>query len=566
MRDEKQGFLSLIERSIDPILLLEGRTVAHCNRAAVDLFGCRSKDEILKRRLSDLSPPKQPDGTPSTQKERTFITGALKKDALQFEWLFRKFDGKEFRSEISLSVIRYGTKEFLRAALRALMPTKNVHAAPEEGEKNYQSMFENAMEGMFQVTPEGRFLRVNPALARIVGYDSPEDIMRHAPNLAEQAYVSPERRIEYLNLLKTEGRVSNFECQLRREDGSNHWVSISSRAVHNKAGKVLYVEGHLQDITERKRAEEQLILERDLALELARVSTLDEALSLTVRAVTQAGGCECVGIYLRNSATGDLEVASSAGLSEEFLKNVARLVPVSEKPLYVSIDKNTDLPFREALVAEGIRSLAVVPVLHQAGIIACFNAGSRGSDTIPPSSRPTLELIGMQFGSIIARLQADQELKEDLEKLRQIEETLEGKSRSLEETNSALKVLLNGREKDNNELTGKILSNVEQLVKPYVKKLKESNLDVSQAAWVDIIETNLKEITSPFLKNLNATHFTPRELEIIQLLKEGRTSREIGELLHITFQGVEIHRHRIRKKLGLTKKKANLQAYLFSLM
>ena len=191
-------------------------------------------------------------------------------------------------------------------------------------------MVENATEGIFQVTPDGRFLSVNPALARIAGYDSPEEMMKKTEDLAHQAYVSPERRLEYVKLLETEGRVSNFECQLYRKDGTSHWVCLSSHAVCDGDGKVLYFEGHLQDITERKLAEEQLILQRDLALELAKVSSLDEALSLTIHAVTQASGCECAGIYLRNSATGDLELASSAGLSEEFLKKVARVAAGSD--------------------------------------------------------------------------------------------------------------------------------------------------------------------------------------------------------------------------------------------
>ena len=109
------------------------------------------------------------------------------------------------------------------------------------------------------------------------------------------------------------------------------------------------------------------------------------------------------------------------------------------------------------------------------------------------------------------------------------------------------------------------MSNVEQLIQPYVRKLKESKLDVSQEAWVDIIETNLQEITSPFLKNAAAFNFTPKELEVIQLLKEGKSTKEIAELLHVCEGAIELHRHRVRKKLGLNKKKTNLQSYLFSL-
>jgi PAS domain S-box-containing protein len=566
MGDRKQGFLSLIERSTDPIVLLDGKGVTECNQAAVGLFGCRGKDEILNRCLSDLSPRKQPDGTLSKQKERTLITGAFKKEALRFEWMFRKPDGEEFPAEVTLGTIGCGTRELLRAALRRLVPPRSAGALPAETENTYRSMFENATEGMFRVAPAGHFLSVNPALARIAGYDSPEEMMNQTGDLARQAYVSAERRRECVNLLETEGRVSNFECQLRRKDGSTHWVSFNSHVVHDEAGKVLSYEGHLQDITERKLAEEQLMLQRDLALELARVASLDEALSLTIRAVTQTTGCECVGIYLTNSATGELELASSAGLSEEFLKKIPRVTAGLDKPVHFAVDENMDRPYREALVAEGIRSVALIPILYQGGIIACFNAASHRTDTIPASSRSTLEFIGAQFGNIIARLQAEQELQKDLERRKQIEEALETKTRSLEEVNAALKVLLNGRDKDNNELTGKVMANVEQLIQPYVRRLKASKLDVSQTAWIDIIETNLREITSSFLKNINVFDFTPKELEVIQFLKEGRSSQEIADLLNVCSGAVQMHRHRIRKKLGLNKKKTNLQSYLFSLV
>jgi DNA-binding CsgD family transcriptional regulator len=215
---------------------------------------------------------------------------------------------------------------------------------------------------------------------------------------------------------------------------------------------------------------------------------------------------------------------------------------------------------------KAVRSVALIPILHKKEIIACFNAGTRKADTIPLSSRPTLELIGAQCGNIIARLQAERELQEDLERRKRIEESLEIKGRSLEEINAALRVLLNGREKENNELTGKVSSNVEQLIQPYVKKLKESKLDATQAAWIDIIDTNLREITSPLLRNLNGFDFTPRELEVIQLLKQGRSTKEIADLLHVCSGAIEMHRHRVRRKLGLNKKKTNLQSYLYSLV
>ena len=280
------------------------------------------------------------------------------------------------------------------------------------------------------------------------------------------------------------------------------------------------------------------------------------------------------GIYLRNGATGDLELASAAGLSEEFQKNVSHAAAGSdgwtlvnqETPVYCSLQEEMNWPCREAFVAEGIRSVAVVPILYKGGIIFCFNSGARGVDTIPASSRSTLELIGAQLGHIVARLQAEEGRRSDLQRLKHIEEVLEARTRSLEEMNAALKVLLAGRERDKHEVEEKVLSNVEQLIQPYLRKLKASTVDFTQRAWIDIVEANLRQITSPFLKNTLAFNFTPKELEVIQFMKEGRTTKEIAGLLHVCPGAIDIHRHHIRKKLGLNNKKVNLQAYLFSMV
>lgn len=436
----------------------------------------------------------------------------------------------------------------------------------------YRSMFENASEGMFQVTPDGRLLNANRALARISGWDLPKELMRDVTDVGRQAYVDPDRRLEYLELLRTEGCVRNFECQLRRKDSAAQWVSLSSHAVRNQQGKILYFEGHLQEINERRLAEEQLLVQRNLALNLAKVSSLDDALSLVVQAVTRAYGCDCAMIYMRDSAMGNLELASAAGLSEQFQRKVSRAgsdgwaLANKGKPMYCAVREEKDLPHREALIGEGIRSLAIIPIRCNGDIIACFNAGSRVQDTIPASSQSTLELVGAQFGNILDRLQAEQELRKDSEKRKQIEEALEIKTRTLVEMSTTLRVLLKSREDDKKELTESVLSHVEQLIQPYVGKLKGSRLDAAQQAWIDIIESNLREITSPFLKNIVPFNFTSKEIEVIHFIKEGRSTEEIAELLHVGTCAIGMHRHSIRKKLGLNKKKTNLRAYLDSLV
>jgi DNA-binding NarL/FixJ family response regulator len=158
------------------------------------------------------------------------------------------------------------------------------------------------------------------------------------------------------------------------------------------------------------------------------------------------------------------------------------------------------------------------------------------------------------------------ELSERNERKKAQDELLQ-KSKSLEEANIALKVLLQHREEDRKAMEDKVITNVKQLVLPYIDKLKILKLNEKQLSYVKIIEDNLKDIISPFLRSLSIEHvdFTPREIQITSLVKEGKTTKEITELLNISATAVDFHRKNIRVKLGIKNKKANLHSYLLSI-
>ena len=136
---------------------------------------------------------------------------------------------------------------------------KNVETALRQTEEKYRNMFENATEGIFQTSIDGRFLSANPSLARIHGYDSPEDLIRSITNINRQLYVNPANRVELVNLLKKHGVVQNFEVQMHRKDRSLQWILINIREVRDDRGNALYYEGTMQDITRRKKAEAALM-------------------------------------------------------------------------------------------------------------------------------------------------------------------------------------------------------------------------------------------------------------------------------------------------------------------
>ncbi|MBE9129169.1 PAS domain S-box protein, partial [Coleofasciculus sp. LEGE 07081] len=133
-----------------------------------------------------------------------------------------------------------------------------VGEALRQAEEKYRSIFENSIGGIFQTTPEGRFMSANPALARIYGYTSPAELITELTDIEHQLYVNLNQRAELTHLIHEQGAVSGFESQVYRRDGRSIWIAENARAVRDSKGMLLYYEGSVEDITERKLAAEKL--------------------------------------------------------------------------------------------------------------------------------------------------------------------------------------------------------------------------------------------------------------------------------------------------------------------
>jgi PAS domain S-box-containing protein len=128
----------------------------------------------------------------------------------------------------------------------------------KESEEKYRLLFDNAVEGVFQTTPDGRFLSANPSLARILGFNCAEELFDHFQDIGRQHYLKSEDRETFRRIMETDGGTSDFEVQLRRRDGSPIWASVKARAVRDETGEIQRFEGLLEDITDRKHAEKAL--------------------------------------------------------------------------------------------------------------------------------------------------------------------------------------------------------------------------------------------------------------------------------------------------------------------
>ncbi|MCX7628177.1 MAG: EAL domain-containing protein [Methylophilaceae bacterium] len=151
-----------------------------------------------------------------------------------------------------------GEVQALEGFIEDITRRKQSEQAALQAEARYRSIFENAIEGIYQTTPDGQYLNFNPALARIYGYDSVEELKSAITDIQKQLYVDPGKRGEFIRLMSQFGQVTNFEAQVYRKNGDIIWITENAREVRDEAGKLLFYEGTVEDITARKNYEQQI--------------------------------------------------------------------------------------------------------------------------------------------------------------------------------------------------------------------------------------------------------------------------------------------------------------------
>jgi sigma-B regulation protein RsbU (phosphoserine phosphatase) len=150
------------------------------------------------------------------------------------------------------------TAGWLERSIRYAIERHRMDMALLAAEEKYHGIFDHLVEGIFQTTPDGRYLLANAALARIYGYSTPEELMRSLTDIGQSLYVEDGRRDEFVRLMQQDDTLSGFESQIYRKDGSVIWISENCRAIRDIQGRILYFEGTVEDITQRRQAEDDL--------------------------------------------------------------------------------------------------------------------------------------------------------------------------------------------------------------------------------------------------------------------------------------------------------------------
>jgi two-component system cell cycle sensor histidine kinase/response regulator CckA len=273
--------------------------VLMCNPAFEALFGFQ-QSEILGAELDSLLAPRD------SMKEATALTRRLSAGNVVRE------KAKRLRSDGSLVDVQIlgvpisadGKLIGSFAMYEDITERRRAGQAQREAEERFRSLFENATEGIFQTTTDGRYLSVNPALARMCGFASPSEMISKVENLGKEIYADPSVRIVFKQLIEKYGSVKDFEYEVRRRDGAKIWISENAHVVRNPDGEILSYEGTIEDITARKRAE----LERQVTFEIIHAvnvtDNLDDLLRLIHLALKKVLYAENCFIALYESATG----------------------------------------------------------------------------------------------------------------------------------------------------------------------------------------------------------------------------------------------------------------------
>ena len=309
LKESEEKYRSIVENAVEGMFQStpEGQLIT-ANPSMARIFGYASPEEMIAQ-VSNIGIQLY-----ANEKDRRAFQQLLKEHGIAggFEAPFYRKNGSVLWGTLNVRAVQdqMGNVLYYEGTLEDITPRKKAEEELKKSEEKYRNIFENAVMGIYQVTPGGRYLSANPVLARIHGYDSPEEMIESVEDIT-QLYIDPSRRAELKRVIEEQGFVKGFEIIMRKKDGSLHWVSNTAQAVRDEHGKTLYYEGTIEDITSRKLAEES-------------VKQLKQTLLGTLQVLSQSIEIREPGITGHHKRVSRLagEIASAMGLEEGIKESI----------------------------------------------------------------------------------------------------------------------------------------------------------------------------------------------------------------------------------------------------
>jgi len=408
---------------------------------------------------------------------------------------------------------------------------KQTVEALQESEEKYRTLFENSRDAISISTQDGKYIAFNQSFLDLFGYTEEEALQSNAV----ERYLNPIDRVRFMKEVDEKGSVQDYELMLRKVNGEEMITLCSATLRRAPDGSILGYQSVVRDITQKRKTVEEL-----QESEAQKKAILDASID-RIRLVDT----DMRIIWANKTTTRELHMAPE-DLRGKFCYQVfvGRDTPCSE------------CPTKKALTSGTLEHA----IMHKHASKSFKGETHWDNYSIP---------IKNESGDIENLIQITRNITEQVQAekaLREREKELKIQATNLKEVITALRVVLKRRDEDKTELEEKILSNVKDLVVPFLEKVKKTPLDSKQFTYIDILESNLNDITSPFLHNLSTKYInlTPKEIKVAYLIKEGKTTKEIGEMMTVSPRTIETHRKNMRKKLGMEKKKGNLRSRLLT--
>jgi two-component system cell cycle sensor histidine kinase/response regulator CckA len=253
LRESKNKFRDLSEKSLVGVYLIQDGLFKYVNPKLAEIFGYTTVELIDKRGPEDVVWPQD---WPLVKKNiRRRLGGEIESIHYEFRGITSNQEVRYI--EVYGSRTKYKGRPALIGTLLDVTERKRAEELLKDAEQKYRSIFENAVEGIFQSTPAGKLMSANPAFAKMLGYDSPEECIALITDIGYQLYSDPGVREEFARKVEENGLLRGFECELHKKNGYRIWVSMNAHGVRDIDNRILYYEGTLEDITEKKKVEHE---------------------------------------------------------------------------------------------------------------------------------------------------------------------------------------------------------------------------------------------------------------------------------------------------------------------
>ena len=558
LQRSEMKFRTLYDLTSDAVMLLDEESFFDCNNATLKMFGCATREEFYGMHPADRSPLVQPCGTESRVLGDRHIAMALKNGTHQFEWVHRRADtGETFPADVLLSPMVIDGRTVLQAVVRDMTRRKRMEERIIASEAKYRRLHETMIDAYALVDMGGNFVEANRSYIDMLGYSMEELSGLAYTDLTPEKWHFFESKI-IDDQLMVRGFSDVYEKEYIRKDGTVFPVELRTFLLQDDEGRPSGLWAIVRDITSRKHMEEELRTHRDSLGKLVaeRTAALREEVERRKEKEEQyLSLIESVKEWIWQTDANFVHTYLSPRIEDVLGYKPEELLGRTPADIMPPDEAKRAMPLIRRIFSEKGPFVGFETIhTHKDGRLVSIEANGR------PFFDGNGNLLGYRGSCNDVT-----ERKRFIEALQEREQELTAKSVSLEEVNAALRVFLKQREEDRAELEEKFVSNIKEIILPYVHKMQKGRLDPQHAAYLNIVATNLTEIMSPFLNTLKRSDFTPREIEVAMLIKDGRTSKEIADLMGVAPSAVHSHRDNIRKKLGLKNKKINLRTCLFTL-